>query len=60
MTERLLEYWTSLTLKEGTGAGQRPGASRWRRAVTDIATWVQCFAMYVSAMSSTHLKAVQN
>jgi len=39
-------------------AGAKQGVSRRRRTVTDIATWVQCFATYVSVMSSAHPQAV--
>lgn len=55
MAELLPEFWASPAPKEsGSNPGTKQGTSRRRRAVTDIATWIQCFATYVSVMSTTH------
>ena len=49
MAELLPECWSSFGPKESVSVpGTRFGGYRRRRAVTDIATWVQCFATYVS------------
>ena len=59
MAELLPECWSSFGPKESVSApGTRFGGYRRRRAVTDIATWVQCFATYVSVMSTPHPQAV--
>ena len=59
MAELLPECWSSFGPKESVSTpGTRFGGYRRRRAVTDIATWVQCFATYVSVMSTPHPQAV--
>ena len=59
MAELLPEFWSSLVSKESTPTpAPRQGASRRKRAVTDIATWIQCFATYISVMSTPHPQAV--
>ena len=59
MAELLPEFWSSLSTKEaGPSVRPRPAASRRRRAVTDIAIWIQCFATYISIMSTSHPGAV--
>ena len=53
------ECWSSFGPKESVSApGTRYGGYRHKRAVTDIATWVQCFATYVSVISTPHPQAV--
>ena len=51
MAELLPEFWGSTSGKEAS----QPGTSC---AVTDIATWIQCFATYISVMSASHPGAV--
>ena len=46
MGELLPEFWT--TLREEDTEGRREGKTRRSRKVTDIHTWVQCFATYVA------------
>ncbi len=59
MAELLQEFWSSLASKEpGTNLAPRQSASRHKRAVTDIATWIQCVATYTSVMSTPHPQAV--
>ena len=59
MAELLPECWSSFGPKESVSTpGTRFGGYRRRRAVTDIATWVQYFATYVSVMSTPHPQAV--
>ena len=55
MAELLLEFWSAFNPKDPPGAtGTRPTPVRRKRTVTDVATWVQCFAMYTSVMSIAH------
>ena len=59
MAELLPEFWSTPSPKEPSSSStMRQSASRRRRVVTDIATWIQCFATYTSMMSTTHPKAV--
>ena len=55
MVKLLPEFWSPLNAKEpAADPTVRQGAARRRRTVTDIATWIQCFASYVSVMSTVH------
>ena len=59
MCELLPEFWSSFAPKDPTSTlGTKQGVSRRKRAITDIATWVQCFATYISVMSTPHPQAV--
>ena len=59
MSELLPEFWSLLSPKDsGTTPNLKQGVQRRKRAVTDIATWVQCFATYISVMSTPHPEAV--
>ena len=59
MVELLPEFWSPLTAKEpAADPTVRQGTVRRRRTVMDIATWIQCFATYVSVMSMVHPHAV--
>ena len=59
MVELLPEFWSPLTAKEpAADPTVRQGMVRRRRTVTDIATWIQCFATYVSILSTVHPHAV--
>ena len=59
MAELLPEFWGSTSGKEASQPGtSRAASARRKRAVTDIATWVQCFATYISVMSTSHPGAV--
>ena len=59
MAELLPEFWATPGPKESLLSGTpRPAATRRKRVVTDIATWVQCFATYVSVMSTAHQPSV--
>ena len=59
MAELLPEFWSSLASREpGANLAPQQSASRRKRAVMDIATWIQCFAMYTSVMSTPHPQAV--
>ena len=47
MAELLPELWSTLAPKDSRSApGAKQGVPRRRRTITDIATWVQCFATY--------------
>lgn len=56
MGELLPEFWAAATSKDASNP--KAPASRRKRAVTDIASWTQCFATYTSVMSTAHPKAV--
>ena len=59
MAELLPEFWSSMASKDPTPlSALRQGASTRKQAVTDIATWIQCFANYISVMSAPHPVAV--
>ena len=59
MAELLPEFWSSLVSKKSTPTpALRQGMSRCKPAVTDIVTWIQCFATYISAMSTPYPQAV--
>ena len=59
MAKLHLEFCTALNPRDpSTTAVTKPGAIRCKRAVTNIAMWVQCFATYVSVMSKVHPAAV--
>ena len=59
MAELLPEFWGSTSGKEASQPStSRAASARRKRAVTDIATWVQCFATYISVMSTSHPGAV--
>ena len=59
MTELLPEFWSPLNPGEASpNPATIQGGTRRKRAVTDIATWLQCFATYTSVMSTSHPKAV--
>ena len=54
MAELLPEFWSSLAPKDpGPTPALRQGGLRRKRAVTDIATWIQCFAMYTIVMPTS-------
>ena len=56
MTELLPEFWAQkLEEKEGQPGS---GSSRRKRPVTDLKTWLQCFAIYVGVLSAKHPEAV--
>ena len=59
MAELLPEYWgmvhSSTAETDLTQGNRRPAA---KKKVTDIMTWVQCFAVYTSVMASRNLEAV--
>ena len=52
MREMLTEYWVVCSSEEGTSS-KKP-----RCHITDIHTWVQCFAMYMSVMAGSTHKSV--
>lgn len=55
MGELLPEFWSPSAGKDSaTQPPARTGTHRRKRAVTDVATWVQCFATYTSVMSGPH------
>ena len=59
MVDLLREFWSPLTAKEPVADPTvSQGTARHRQTVTDIATWIQCFATYVSVMSTVHPHAV--
>lgn len=59
MAELLPEFWTTAAGKDGgTAQTPRPGSYRRKHTVTDIATWVQCFATYTSVLSGPYPTAV--
>ena len=59
MAELLPEFWTSVNPREtASNAATTQNGARRKRAVTDIATWLQCFATYTSVMSTAHPQAV--
>ena len=59
MAELLPEFWTPLNPREtSSNPATTQSGTRRKRAVTDIATWLQCFATYTSVMSTAHLQAV--
>ena len=59
MAELLPEFWSSLVPKDpGPTPAPRQGGLRRKRAVTDIAAWIQCFATYIIVMSTPHPDAV--
>ena len=59
MAELLPEFWSTVNPRESASNSviTQSGARR-KRAVTDIATWLQCFATYTSVMSTAHPQAV--
>ena len=59
MSELLPEFWSSLSTKDPSSSqvGRQCGPRR-KRAVTDIATWIQSFSTYTSVMSTAHPRAV--
>ena len=59
MAKLLPEFWTSTVCKDPTSPSTlRPGMLQQKWAVTDITTWVQCFATYTSVMSGPHPQAM--
>ena len=60
MSELLPEFWVSLgsSQTEGDPPGQPRTPGRLWRKVTDIATWVQCFATYVVVLAGTSPEAI--
>ena len=59
MAELLPEFWSSFLPKDSASPmGTKLGVVRRKRAITDVATWVQCFATYVSVLSTPHPQAV--
>ena len=48
MSEMLPEYWSSTTAEE---EDQKRAPPHRRRQVTDIFTWIQCFASYMSVLA---------
>ena len=59
MAELLLEYWGSVqNVRSETDLPQWVSRLVAKRKVTDILTWVKCFAVDTSYMTSKHLKAV--
>ena len=54
------KFWSLLSKKPESSAAlpQQPNPSRWKWTVTDISTWVQCFATYISVLSSQYPEAV--
>ena len=59
MSELLPEYWGQMSLKpaEGPSNAQQPPARRPRK-VTEITSWVQCFASYVGVLAGSSPDAV--
>ena len=56
MTELLPEFWAKkLEEKEGQPGS---GSSRRKRPVSDLKSWLQCFAIYVGVLSAKHPEAV--
>ena len=58
MAELLPEFWSLSPKDLGTNTPPRQNNPRCKRAITDIATWIQCFATYVSVMSTPHPQSV--
>ena len=59
MAELLPEFWSPLNPGEASPTpATTQGGTRRKRTVTDIATWLQCFATYTSVMSTSHPQAV--
>ena len=59
MAEILPQFWSPLNPGEASlTPAATLGGTRRKRAVTDIATWLQCFVTYTSVMSTSHLQAV--
>ena len=59
MAELLPEFWTPAAGKDsGVSPASRAGTHRRKRTVTDIATWVQCFATYTSVLSGPYPDSV--
>lgn len=59
MAEFLPELWSSATSKEmDASPNPKQNGSRSKQAITDITTWIQCFATYTSVMSTVHPRAV--
>ena len=59
MAELLPKFWSlpSATKPEGQPSAQ-PSLSRQSRKVTDLASWVQCFATYVGVLAGLIPEAV--
>jgi hypothetical protein len=57
MAELLPEFWSLSPKDLVTNTPPRHNPRR-KRAITDIATWIQCFATYVSVMSTPHPQSV--
>ena len=60
MSELLPEFWVPLgsSQQEGDPPDQPRTPARRRRKVTDIATWVQCFATYVGVLAGMSPEAI--
>ena len=60
MSELQPKFWVSLgsSQQEGDPPGQPRTPGRLQRKVTDIATWVQCFATYVGVLAGTSPEAI--
>ena len=58
MAELLPEFWSLSPKDLGTNTPPRQNNPRRKRTITDIATWIQCFATYVSVMSTPHPQSV--
>ena len=59
MAELLPEFWGPLSTKDSSPPeASRVATPRRRRAVTDIATWIQCFTTYISVTSTLHPQVV--
>ena len=59
MAEMLPEFWSLPTATKAEGqANAQPSPSRRSRKVTDLASWVQCFATYVGVLAGSSPEAV--
>ena len=59
MAELLPKFWSPLSPSEASSTPTIiQGGPRCKRTVTDIATWLQCFATYTSVMSRAHPQPV--
>ena len=55
MAEMLPEFWSNTKSED---EDQKPAPSRRTRQVTDIFTWIQCFASYTSVLAGRYVECV--
>ena len=60
MAEMLLEHWWQDSGKEeeAVPSNSRASQTRCRRKITDLMTWLQCYALYVGVLAGSSPEAV--